>query len=95
MMPEVDGVEVRVLPELGHVDPEDPDLVAHSFLSRPHGQSVVGFVRSASSASSLALASAAVVGCVLLRLWLGSWWVGSGGFEGEADGFGAVVVGAE
>src|SRR5690606_5309078 len=25
----VDGVLVRVLAELGHVDPEDPDVVAH------------------------------------------------------------------
>ena len=29
---EVDGVLVGVLAELGHVDPEDPDVVAHGVL---------------------------------------------------------------
>ena len=31
--PEVDGVPVGVLAELGHVDPEDPDVVAHGVCS--------------------------------------------------------------
>ena len=54
---EVDGVLVGVLAELGHVDPEDPDVVAH--------------------AMSLL--------CVLSADRL----------EAEADGLGAVVVGAD